>query len=278
MATAILGLLAETPLHSGVGSDGGVVDLPVAREVVTGYPVIFGSSMKGCLRYKGEQTWKEKQALTDTLFGSVEQAGSLAVHDARLLLLPVRSLSGHYRWLTCPYVLERLQRDMDMIGLKKVLPELAVKKGEVWAEKGERLFLEELSFSVVVKAEAIRQVADMIKPLLHHTSVQQRVEKQLVICHDEEFSYYTKCALQIQAHNRLDSETKITIDGGLWYVEYLPSDTMLYTVLQARPSREEAFQSLKELVEKEPYLQVGGNETTGCGWCALSWQEGGRRI
>jgi CRISPR/Cas system CMR subunit Cmr4 (Cas7 group RAMP superfamily) len=44
----MLGLLAETPVHPGAGRSLGVVDLPVAREEATSYPVIVGSSLRAC--------------------------------------------------------------------------------------------------------------------------------------------------------------------------------------------------------------------------------------
>ena len=44
MNAAMLGLLAETPIHPGAGRGMGVVDLPVAREAATDYPVLVGSS------------------------------------------------------------------------------------------------------------------------------------------------------------------------------------------------------------------------------------------
>ena len=54
MKAAMLGLLAETPIHPGAGRGMGVVDLPVAREAATDYPVIVGSSLKGALRDRVE--------------------------------------------------------------------------------------------------------------------------------------------------------------------------------------------------------------------------------
>ena len=49
MRAAMLGLLAETSIHPGAGRSMGVVDLPVAREASTHYPVLVGSSLKGAL-------------------------------------------------------------------------------------------------------------------------------------------------------------------------------------------------------------------------------------
>lgn len=49
MSNVILGLLAETFIHSGIGHTEGAIDLPVAREAATDYPYIPGSSLKGAL-------------------------------------------------------------------------------------------------------------------------------------------------------------------------------------------------------------------------------------
>lgn len=119
MNSALLGLLAETPIHPGCGRSMGVVDLPVAREAATDYPLIAGSSLKGALRDKAEAVSKDQ---VEKRFGRPDQAGDLLVADARLLLLPVRSLTGAYRWLTCPHILERFRRDLARAGLTPLPP------------------------------------------------------------------------------------------------------------------------------------------------------------
>ena len=85
MKTAMLGLLAETPIHPGTGRGMGVVDLPVAREAATDYPVLVGSSLKGALKDKMKA---DKVDDPRARFGVQEHAGDLLVSDARVLLLP----------------------------------------------------------------------------------------------------------------------------------------------------------------------------------------------
>ena len=64
MKPAVLGLLAETPIHPGAGRGMGVVDLPVAREAGTHYPVLVGSCLKGALRDKAEPVRVEADVMT----------------------------------------------------------------------------------------------------------------------------------------------------------------------------------------------------------------------
>ena len=40
--------------------------------------------------------------------------GALGFTDARLLLFPVKSVSGVFGWITCPAVLERLKHDLSI--------------------------------------------------------------------------------------------------------------------------------------------------------------------
>ena len=76
MHAAMLGLLAETPIHPGAGRGIGVVDLPVAREAATDYPVLVGSSLKGALLDKMRTTSADDATVR---FGTKEHAGDLLV-------------------------------------------------------------------------------------------------------------------------------------------------------------------------------------------------------
>ena len=106
MKTAMLGLLAETSDSSPApGEASGVVDLPVAREAATDYPVLVGSSLKGALKDKMETARRSTIRARVSVFRSTQ--ATWLVSDARLLLLPVRSLNGSYRWATCPHLVER---------------------------------------------------------------------------------------------------------------------------------------------------------------------------
>jgi len=271
MKSALIGLLAETSLHPGTESSLGAIDLPVAREVATGYPVIVGSSLKGSLRDMAQNVWGKGKTL-DLIFGMQDNAGAVSVSDARILLLPVRSLTGHYKWVTCTYLLERYQRDLQLAGLSAGFDVPRPEKGKVVVSKGQgQIFLEELSFIMV--EQDISEVLEGIAGLIKHQSVRHRITGQLAILNDDDFSYFAAYGLQVTARNQLADGTKTS--KNLWYEETIPPDSLFYALLITRSGREEAFERINGLFDQKPYLQVGGNETIGQGWCVVSWLNGG---
>lgn len=269
MKTTMLGLLAETPIHPGAGRSLGVVDLPVARESVTDYPVLVGSSFKGALRDKGRQSGLDQTRL-NRLFGEPAlQAGDLLVSDARLLLLPVRSLNGAYRWVTCPYIIERYRRDLRRAGLGPVPDVPKVQEGEALADGSGHLFLEERQFAVAGQPDDA--LVESIKPLVAHPETRERLAEQLAVLHDDDFSWFVRYGLSIQARNKLALETKQS--ESLWYEETLPPDTVMYALILGRKA--EALGDLAGLFpQHDPYLQAGGNETVGQGWFAVAVRAG----
>lgn len=117
METRLYHLYTLTALHVGIGQGSGVIDLPIAREKSTGLPVVPGSAVKGVLREELRpdalplETWLALFG-PETTAGQDLHAGALAVGDARLLCLPVRSLRGTFAYATCPLVLRRYARDL----------------------------------------------------------------------------------------------------------------------------------------------------------------------
>ena len=266
MRAAMLGLLAETPIHPGAGRSMGVVDLPVARESSTHYPVLVGSSLKGALKDKAAGI--APQGLSER-FGSQERAGDFLVADARLLLLPVRSLTTAFRWVTCPHLVERYARDLRRAGLTPPPPTPVVNKDEVLATgreeaDGGSLFLEERQFTV--GGEPDDALVSSFEPLLLHADTRERLKSQTAVLHDDDFAWFVRYGLSLQARNVLDDETKQS--KNLWYEETLPPDTVMHALVAARTS--DALATVDTLFpDEDPYLQAGGNETVGQGWFAV---------
>ena len=85
-----------TNLHVGNGDvNFNIIDNEVERDVVTGFPTINSSGVKGALRAFFEEN---KLSKINEIFGSenskVTTSGALKFLSANLLALPIRSISG----------------------------------------------------------------------------------------------------------------------------------------------------------------------------------------
>jgi CRISPR-associated protein Cmr4 len=282
MNSLLFGLLAETSIHPGAGQSTGFVDLPVAREAATDYPVIVGSSIKGALRDLAGHGHQHREKFSDEqirkIFGAAAgnaqetSAGALLVSDARLLLLPVRSLKSQYKWVTCPHLLERLIRDRSRTGAHAAIEIPACKDHHYLSPAGTndgQLFLEERQFSR--DGDIAAPLLELIKPLIASKPARERLQRQLVVVSDNDFVWFARYGLAVTAHNVLHENTKAS--KNLWYEETIPPDSLFYLLLAERSSG--TLDDVKQLLNDCRWLQVGGNETTGQGWFAVSAEQPG---
>ena len=99
---------------------------------------------------------------------------------------------------------------------------------------------------------------------------------RFVVVHDDVLSFLVETATEVTARIKLQEHEKTVKDGGLWYEEALPTETVLCglalaTEVKATP--EEVFRTLGTLVQRP--LQFGGKATVGRGLCRLRMAEGG---
>ena len=282
MKFQILGLYAETSIHAGAGTSTGVIDLPIMREAHTGWPCIFGSAVKGALRTKAEQTQMD---VLEDVFGpdienASEHAGALAVGDARLLLLPVRSLTSHFKWVTCPALINRAIADARRMGLPVAnfdLPSIAQNEA-LQTGASTDLYLEEFQFQAKqTDLSALQQW--LIGFLPTEAGFTDRLQQQLVVVNDDLFAHLAQYATPVNPHIAIDNANKTVKPGALWYEETLPPETVMYITLAASASRKRSGEipaekilsaTLQLFPANAAYLQLGGNETVGMGWCRIS--------
>ncbi|MDY3562989.1 type III-B CRISPR module RAMP protein Cmr4 [Gemmata sp. JC673] len=316
----LLGIHALTPLHPGAGTALGTVDLPVQRERHTHWPNIAGSALKGILRdacrelvkkdHNGDRTKANEAEVITTLFGPPQgssqdaaAAGAVSITDARLLAFPVRSLKGVFAWVTCPAVMERFARDCKLAGLtasnaSALKPNDALsamipsncpcKVGE--QGKTQYLLLEEFKLDVVTgdpTAWAEWVASRLLPTSAEYQDTITRFDRQLVVVHDDDFSHFVKYATEVTARIGLDYETKTVKGGALFYQEFLPTETLLYSVLivnsaRARGEQKSAATLMPDLAKRiadipNSVLQIGGDETTGKGYCSVRLTTGGAK-
>lgn len=281
---AIFGLLTQTSLHAGTGQSSGVVDLPIQREGHSGWPCVFGSAVKGALRSCAEDRGYNASSINH-VFGpdttqAADHAGAIAVGDARILLLPIRSLTSQFKWITCPEALKRFQRDCQRLNIicDFDVPQIEEDQALVHQTQNEQaLFLEEYCFNAK-PTEELNGVIQALIQLIEREDAQTSLEAQLTIISNDNFTYLVQHATPVNAHIAIDSKTKTVKNGALWYEETLPPETLLYTTLSAANSRKDKdkmpasaiLDAVKNLFVTEHWLQLGGNETVGMGWCAVT--------
>jgi len=280
-------LYAVSPVHVGAGSAVGIIDNPIQRERHTRHPSFAGSGIKGALRHGFEALGGPKDHI-DRLFGP--EAGSPDLHagaasfgDAQLVALPVRSLRGGYVYATCPQALARAQRLLALAGtpadwrLPKVADGLCVVGSGDLLRDG-KLHLEAFEYNGS-ESEAVASIGRSIAALalpadVAHDYFRDKLGRHLAVMSDTDFAYFSEHATLVEAHVRIDDATGAAKDGGLFYTENLPPESVLIaplTVSKTRTGRKddeldaEAVMAQLRTVLHERVLQVGGDATTGRG-------------
>jgi CRISPR-associated protein Cmr4 len=305
-------LFAESSIHPGTGSTLSHIDLPIQREVHTQHPIIYASGWKGALRTVFESKWKgPKEELTKCIFGAEkgsDAAGQGIFQEARVALFPVRSLKGTYAWITCPLVIHRLQRDLAALspllsegGQAKAKELLDMVVPEV--DEGEGLFCDdsELLIAAVAVFEDY-EYAQPADPLRQQTAKafagalarwfsrnalpsnpaayawwRGKMQKDLVVISDEEFTHFVKMHTEVQAHVKIGVQG--TVEGGPWTEEAIPADTILYanlTIPALNDQTEGLFApvapsvAVRAVLDLVPQFQICGDRSLGKGFVRVT--------
>lgn len=293
---------AESSVHIGGGRSVGVIDKAIQRERHTDYPVGPSSGVKGAIRdwfgnyhQHNDQDGQEKIKIT---FGPDSEeadansyAGAAAFTDAKILLFPVRSLKGVFAWVTSPYAIQRLARDLQKMGNGSAseiqnIPQPA--KGSVAASNStevalkNQVVLEEYTFGINHEDSAkMNNLTTWLKKNAIPDSDEyefwkERLMDYLLVLHDDDFRDFLKHSTEVQARVKLgkgkSSDTKK--GGNLFYEEFLPAETILYSQVFTQdalaPETPGEFSEagaimryLKNLNGKR--VQFGANESIGKG-------------
>jgi CRISPR-associated protein Cmr4 len=274
VSTHILFLHALSPLHPGTGQGVGSIDLPIARERATGVPYLPGSSVKGVLRDAANGRLTKDKLLA--LFGpetsnASDYAGAVVFGDARLLLLPVRSLAGVFAYVTSPYLLERFAREAVFAGMAPPAPPgTPASEGWCWLasdsqlKAGDKVYLEDLDLNCQQNPE-LKAWEDWLAK-----QSEAPVKGRICLVHDDVMGYLLETATEVVARIRLEDQTKTVAKGALWYEESLPAESLLYGLLSLGSSRKkEVAVALDDLKPLLGFAQLGGKASVGRGLCRL---------
>ena len=294
---------AISPLHVGVGEGLGTINLPTARESLTGYPLVPGSSVKGVLRDHAEYRNLTKEEVW-TAFGpdqtqAADARGGLVITDANLLALPVRSLYGTFAWVTCPFILRRFAADAAEAGFDDGIletfrdlgrdgqqnPRVTDEACRLLAKgEGERLLLEDRPFGGVVRDPGVRAagawLAQKLWPNDEDRDLRAFFQARFAVLPDDPFGFFTRTALEVRQRVRIDRQTGTAAASGPWSEELMPAETLLHGLVLGRRTvfvpdgtpndtrrkgPEDGPGVLRSLLADRPLLRLGGKSSGGSG-------------
>lgn len=281
-------LYAISPVHMGAGQAVDVIDNPIQRERHTQHPSFAGSGIKGAVRHSYTALGGEKDDI-ERLLGPDSNsnqlhAGAISFGDAQLVALPVRSLKGGYVYASCPQALARARRLLQLTGKPASWEVPSVDDGQcLFANEkllsGDKLHLEAFEYPGRASEPLARIAADLAVRALPEDGAQQffreKLARDLVVLSDTDFGYFARNAMLVEPHVRIDPDTGTASDGGLFYTENLPPESLMIAPLlvgqtrtgkgkENESSAEEVFTKIKPLLDGR-LLQIGGDATTGRG-------------
>lgn len=279
----VLGLYTETTLHCGAEGGTGYVDLPVQRERHTQYPVIPGSTLKGVLRDELSGLGKEKIA---AIFGAEDARtpGTISFGDGVLVAFPVRSSLAPFHWVTCPFVLERVFRNLGVgVTVKPPAP------GRAWGggEKEENVLLEEIRLKKTPDPDFFKdgdgplgQLLKLLPPDKSFDYTRKIFARRLLIVSDADFKELVETGTEVLTRIKLnflgttrtlkpedltEKEREETSDierqGNLFVEEVVPPETLFFAALRAGETADDLVKALAD----RPVIRLGGDETIGRG-------------
>lgn len=283
--TAAVFLYAISPVHMGAGQAVDVIDNPIQREKHTNHPSFAGSGIKGAVRHSYEALGGSKDDIARLLgpeSGSNDlHAGAVSFGDAQMLLLPVRSLKGGFVYITCPQALARAQRLLALTGKAPAWPAITVAEQSGLIANpallsGDKLHLEAFEYTAKASEDLAKIAADLASLALPageaYAYFANKITTDTVLLSDTAFAYFAKNAMLVEPHVCIDQDTGTAKDGGLFYTENLPPESLMIAPLMVSKTRakegnleaEEVFTKLQPLLNGK-LLQIGGDATTGRG-------------
>lgn len=296
-------LICETPLHAGSGDSLGIVDLPIQREKHTSFPKIEASSLKGALREAFEEESErvpEKSKINKNkilkAFGPEEtsgdgsSAGSLGFTDARLLLFPVKSMKGIFALITCYKVLSRFSDDLVLSKMEGISNIVNIEEGKAYPlgqqklEFGNHFVLEEYTFKKEEGNNLTIQGQNLADWLANHlfekgTFWHDKVKNDILVLSNDDFKDFVNLSTEVSTRIKINPETGTVEKGALFTEEYLPAESILYSLVLASPefintkekdegkSRNNDAESIMSFFSNNVpnVIQLGGNATLGKG-------------
>jgi len=269
----VLFLMNQTPMHAGSGDSLGIVDMPIQRERHTSFPKIEASSLKGGMREHFEReiisqeefakkTDKEQISLVTAnkiaaSFGDEgtnnqrSKAGALGFTDARLLLFPIKSMKGVFAWITCPKIISKFNEELKLAKIKDDKNEdlqfnimqggLAAAESNLYLND-KNIILEEYTVEVNDKTKTTtkNEVNQLGEWLSEHVFDRkgyfaEKLMTDIVVLNDDDFKDFVNLSTEVITRTKISPETGTVEQGALFTEEYLPAESIMYSLVLTAP-------------------------------------------
>ncbi len=286
---------AVTPVHAGASEGNNMIDLPIQREINTGFPKIESTTLKGALR--DLESWEtiqdnNKQDIKNNIFGQEmnngnHKNGQLSFTDVKILFFPIKSSQGIYKLVTCPFILDRFCEDIDLLlnehndieqikkvyelyNLTKNIKNYEVKlinckndsnakeHSDKSTKKPEKLMLGNYIFE-----KKLIEFKDLDK-----LNMFNNFKDKIAVISDENFKEIVTYFTEVQTRIKIDNKTMTAKNTGLFNQEYLPSETIMYcNVIEFKKlyNEKEWLKEFSKVVNENFNFTLGGNITLGKG-------------
>lgn len=238
-------------------------------------------------------------------------AGALGFTDARLLLFPVKSMKGVFAWITCLKALKQFQSDMQLVSPGFTIKDLDEKSlsqnsqqtylfnpssnVHIRTKNGDKIILEEYTFTVENELNGFLKVQqnDQSTDLTDSQSMDfpdwlaknlfgddgsywsEKLKKDIVVLPDDDFKDFVNLSTEVITRTKIDNNTGTVAQGKLFNEEYLPSESILYSLALTAPEfkekekgrmeEDQVLEFLSSNLKKIKTIQIGGNATLGKG-------------
>ena len=150
---------------------------------------------------------------------------------------------------------------------------------------GSKLHLEAFEYEASAD-DALKTIAEELAALAlpqnaEYEFFRKKLASDLVLLSDTDFGYFAEYAMLVEPHVRINEKTGTADDGGLFYTENLPPESLLIAPLMVGKTRtgkgeessaDDVLQTMKSLLNGQ-LLQVGGDATTGRGLVVATVQK-----
>jgi CRISPR-associated protein Cmr4 len=205
-------------------------------------------------------------------------------------------MKGVFAWITCPKVLDRFKRDLKLAGEENI-PDMPKGNAAPTAPKDCQLFvrddkivLEEYTFEIIKDNDtggvcskfAVWLSKNVIPKVGEYSYWREKIRKDIVVLPDGDFRDFVNLSTEVITRTKINNETGTVQSGALFTEEYLPTETILYSLALTTPifkkngNEKGIFQKTDDKSEEElvmeyftkglpEVIQIGGNATIGKG-------------